>query len=77
MQIVLFVLDDPDRWDEVPDAWDNIGISGVTFIESTGINRRWLARVERRLFFLEADALLILIGYLLGMWFLYSRGLGV
>lgn len=36
-----------------------------------------IARVERRLFFVEVDALLIMLGYLLGMWFLYSRGIGV
>ena len=35
-----------------------------------------LARVERRLLFVEVDALLILIGYFLGMWFLYTRGIG-
>lgn len=36
-----------------------------------------IARVERRLFFVEIDALLILIGYFLGMWFLYSNGIGL
>ncbi len=36
-----------------------------------------LARVERRLLFVEADALLILLGYLAGMWFLYASGVGV
>lgn len=36
-----------------------------------------IARVERRLFFVEVDALLILIGYFLGMWFLYSNGIGL
>jgi cation:H+ antiporter len=36
-----------------------------------------LARVERRLFLVEVDALLILVCYFLGMWFLYSRGLGI
>lgn len=36
-----------------------------------------ISRVERRLFFVEIDALLILIGYILGMWFLYSNGIGL
>jgi cation:H+ antiporter len=36
-----------------------------------------IARVERRLLIVEIDALLILLGYLLGMWFLYSRGIGL
>ena len=36
-----------------------------------------IARVERRLFFIEVDALVIAVVYLLGMWFLYARGIGV
>ena len=44
MYIVMFVLDDPDLLDKVLDAWDSIGVSGVTIIESTGINRLKLAR---------------------------------
>lgn len=36
-----------------------------------------LARVERRLAFVEVDALLLLLGYLAGMWFLYTQGIGV
>ena len=35
-----------------------------------------LARVERRLFFIEIDALIILLVYLGGMWFLCARGIG-
>lgn len=35
-----------------------------------------IARVERRLLFVEADALLIILIYLGGMFFLYSRGIG-
>jgi len=29
------------------------------------------------LWFVEVDALFILVGYFLAMWFLYSRGIGV
>lgn len=36
-----------------------------------------LARVERRLGFVEVDALLIMAGYLVGMAWLYGRGIGV
>jgi cation:H+ antiporter len=36
-----------------------------------------IARVERRLLFVELDAFLILMVYFLGMWFLYSQGVGV
>lgn len=36
-----------------------------------------LVRLERRLLFVEFDALLILVVYILGMWLLYVRGIGV
>jgi cation:H+ antiporter len=36
-----------------------------------------LARVERRLLFIETDALIIILVYVGGMWFLYTRGLGI
>jgi hypothetical protein len=44
MHMVMFVLDDPDQLDKVLDAWEAIHVSGVTIIESTGINRRAKAR---------------------------------
>ena len=44
MYMVLFVLDDPDQLEQVLEAWDKIGVSGVTIIESTGINRLRRAR---------------------------------
>lgn len=44
MYLVMFVLDDPERLDEVLEAWEAIDVSGVTIIESTGVNRRRLAR---------------------------------
>jgi hypothetical protein len=40
MFMVMLVLDDPDRLDEVLNAWDELGVSGSTIIESTGVNRR-------------------------------------
>lgn len=36
-----------------------------------------LARVERRLGFVEVDALIIMVGYLVAMVWLYGRGIGV
>ncbi|NPV75041.1 MAG: sodium:calcium antiporter [Anaerolineae bacterium] len=36
-----------------------------------------IARLERRIWFLEIDALILIIVYLGGMWLLYSRGLGI
>ena len=44
MYMVLFVLNNPDLLDEIPDAWEAIGVSGITIVESTGVNRRRLAR---------------------------------
>ncbi len=35
-----------------------------------------LARVERRVLFIEIDALIIFLVYLGGMWFLHTRGIG-
>lgn len=35
-----------------------------------------LARAERRILFVEVDAMLLMLGYVSGMWFLYSRGIG-
>lgn len=40
MYAMLFVLDDPDRLDEVLTAWNDIGVRGVTIMESTGWQRR-------------------------------------
>jgi nitrogen regulatory protein PII len=39
MHMLMFVLDNPDYLDEVLQAWEDIGVSGVTIIESTGISR--------------------------------------
>jgi cation:H+ antiporter len=35
-----------------------------------------LARLERRLFFIELDALLLILVYFGGLWILYSMGIG-
>lgn len=51
-----------------------IGLLGL-LLTSMGLIGN-LLRVERRIGFLEFDALLILIGYFAGMWFLYMRGIG-
>ena len=40
MQMLMFVLDDPDKLDAVLAAWAGIGVSGVTIIESSGQYRR-------------------------------------
>jgi hypothetical protein len=40
MHIIFFVLDDPKKLDKILEAWQEIGIRGVTIIESTGVRRR-------------------------------------
>lgn len=44
MHMVMFVLDDPNQLDTVLDAWEALGVTGTTIVESTGINRRRIAR---------------------------------
>lgn len=44
MYMILFVLDNPDRLDELLDAWEKAGITGATITESTGIYRFRSAR---------------------------------
>lgn len=40
MQIIMFVLDNPNQLDDVLDAWNSVGIRGITLIESIGFHRR-------------------------------------
>ncbi|MCX7682231.1 MAG: hypothetical protein N2508_09775 [Anaerolineae bacterium] len=40
MYIMMYVLDTPDRLDEVLEAWRQVGVGGVTIVESTGLHRR-------------------------------------
>lgn len=38
-QLVVFVLDNPDLCHDVLDAWEKVGIRGITILESTGLGR--------------------------------------
>ncbi len=38
-QMVLLILDDVNQCHPVLDAWEAIGVSGVTILESTGLGR--------------------------------------
>jgi hypothetical protein len=44
MQMIMFVLDDPNHLDAILDAWHAVGVSGVTIVESIGSYRRRQAR---------------------------------
>jgi nitrogen regulatory protein P-II 1 len=39
MYMILFVLNDPDRLEEVLTAWEQAGVSGITVLPSTGLGR--------------------------------------
>ncbi|MCU0485529.1 MAG: hypothetical protein MUC85_05400 [Anaerolineales bacterium] len=39
MYMILLVIDDPHKLDQVLAAWEQTGIKGATIIESTGIQR--------------------------------------
>ncbi|MDX9952537.1 MAG: hypothetical protein RBT75_00460 [Anaerolineae bacterium] len=44
MFMVMYVLDNPDKLDAVLEAWDTVGVGGVTIIESSGIFRQQTKR---------------------------------
>lgn len=44
MNMIMFVLDNPDRIDSVLEAWENVGITGVTIFKSSGFYRRRTTR---------------------------------
>jgi nitrogen regulatory protein P-II 1 len=39
MKIILFVLHDPEKLDELLTAWEEAGVSGATVLFSTGLGR--------------------------------------
>jgi hypothetical protein len=40
MYLIMFVLDNPEHLDEVLAAWQTVGVSDITMIESSGFHRR-------------------------------------
>jgi hypothetical protein len=53
MEMIFFVLNDPDLIDEVLDGWQNIGVTGATIFETTGFHRRMKKRIPMRYLFGE------------------------
>ncbi|MFZ5822628.1 MAG: P-II family nitrogen regulator [Chloroflexota bacterium] len=39
MYLIMFVLDDPDKLEEILEAWSEAGVNGVTVLPSTGLGR--------------------------------------
>ncbi len=65
----------PGRFLAIVDpAFAIAGLLGLLLTALGLINN--LARAERRILFVEVDALLLMLGYVGGMWFLYARGIG-
>lgn len=48
MFVIMFVLDNPDRLSEVLGAWEKVGVTGVTILESTGLQRYKRAHTAMR-----------------------------
>jgi len=38
-QLIVFVVDNPEKTDEVVDVWMSLGVPGVTIFDSSGIGR--------------------------------------
>ncbi|MBI5714158.1 MAG: hypothetical protein HZC38_12160 [Chloroflexi bacterium] len=38
-QLIVFVVDNPEKTDEVVDTWMSLGVPGVTIFDSSGIGR--------------------------------------
>jgi nitrogen regulatory protein P-II 1 len=39
MYLILFVLHNPEKVPELLDAWEDVGVSGVTILHSSGLGR--------------------------------------
>jgi nitrogen regulatory protein P-II 1 len=37
--LVVMIVDDPENYIPILEAWDSIGVSGVTILQSTGLGR--------------------------------------
>ena len=48
MYMIMLVLDDPDKLDEILAAWAEIGVTGATITESTGMHRRARKHIPMR-----------------------------
>ena len=48
MYMIMLVLDDPDKLDEILAAWAGIGVTGATLLESSGMHRRIRKHIPMR-----------------------------
>ncbi len=56
MFMIMFVLDDSSHLDQILDSWSNLGVTGATIIESTGLYRHHLKRIPMRYIFGETSS---------------------
>lgn len=60
---------------DIDPAFAMVGLIGIMLTNMALIGN--LARVERKILFIEVDAVAIIVVYLLGLYFLFVRGIGV
>ena len=48
MFMIMCVLDDNSHLDEILSAWTDLGVSGTTIVDSTGLHRRHLKHIPMR-----------------------------
>ncbi len=48
MFMIMMVIDDPSLLDEVLDAWQSVGVTGATIVESSGLHRRRATTIGAR-----------------------------
>ena len=46
--LVVLIVDNPDDYPSILSAWEELGISGVTILESTGLGRFEKGGIGRR-----------------------------
>lgn len=51
MYMVMFILHDNTHLDDVIQAWQRVGVGGITIMESTGAYRRQVGRMGARYLF--------------------------
>lgn len=48
MYMIMFVLDDIQFTDAILESWSNLGVSGATIVESSGLHRRLKKSIPMR-----------------------------
>ena len=70
-----FIYVDGSLLDAISNDFALVGLLGLLLTMMALLGN--IARIERRIMFVELDAIAIIVGYLLGLYLLYVRGIGV